>query len=241
MKTLSPPARVWSPGAPLLGAARGAAGHAGLSRADRAAPAPPVAGLRGRRDAVAATATAGQPRRIGTEHKAGTLRPCARRRVRRSIPGLRAEAAAQMPAETLPAARRPPACPLARAPPTARSARRSLRPPRPAAPPGARVGEARARALDSCSGAPERRPHHAVAPPLSRSARPSASTPCSPPLIPEPQAARGSEGTARSALVQSCLDRGPTAMDELLVLLSATGYSGGTPEKRDFGARGCVG
>ncbi|MEJ1287675.1 hypothetical protein NN561_018696 [Cricetulus griseus] len=73
MKTLSPPARVWSPGAPRLGAARRAAGHAGLSRADRAAPAPPAAGLRGRRVAVAATA--GKPRRTGTEPKAGASRP----------------------------------------------------------------------------------------------------------------------------------------------------------------------
>lgn len=122
MKTLAPPARVWSPGAPRLGAARQAVGHAGLSRADRAAPAPPAAGLRGRRGAVAAAS--GNARRTGAEHKAGAPRPCARRRVRRSVPGLRAEAAAQMPAETLPAARRP----LARLPPLAPPAARSARP-----------------------------------------------------------------------------------------------------------------
>lgn len=151
MKTLSPPARVWSPGAPLLGAARRAAGHAGLSRADRAAPAPPVAGLRGRWDAVAATATAGQPRRTGTEHKAGTSRPCARRRVRRSVPGLQAESAAQMPAETLPAAR-PLARSLARLPPLAPPAVRSARPgpqlrPAPGSARRARARSTRAREL----------------------------------------------------------------------------------------------
>lgn len=122
MKTLAPPARVWSPGAPRLGAARRAVGHAGLSRADRAARAPPAAGLRGRRSAM--VTASGDVRRTGTEHKAGAPRPCARRRVRRSVPGLRAEAAAQMPAETLPAARRP----LAHLPPLAPPAARSARP-----------------------------------------------------------------------------------------------------------------
>lgn len=191
MKTLAPPARVWSPGAPRLGAARRAVGHAGLSRADRAARAPPAAGLRGRRGAVAAAS--GKPPRTGTEHKAGAPRRCARRRVRRSVPGLRAEAAAQMPAETLPAAR-------------SRASHRSLlpplAPPAPARSSARRLGRRGARALDSCSGAPERQPHDAAAPPLSRSACLSVSSPpFSPTLLPEPLAAERDEGTPRSSQI----------------------------------------
>lgn len=226
MKTLSPPARVWSPGAPLLGAARRAAGHAGLSRADRAAPAPPVAGLRGRWDAVAATATAGQPRRIGTEHKARTSRPCARRRVRRSVPGLQAEAAAQMPAETLPAAR-PLARSLARLPPLAPPAVRSARPGPQLRPAPGSARRARARLVLGSSREAAAQRNRATFVAVCRSLGFDS-------LLPSPSSRApscpGIRGPQRAG--QSSLDRGPTAMDELLVLLSATSYSGGTPEKR---------
>lgn len=135
MKTLAPPARVWSPGAPRLGAARRAVGTRGsAARTERLRHLQP-------RASEAAGVRWPQPPGMLVEPARST-----KRELRVRAPG--GGSGARSPGS---GQRRPRRCrrrrcpPPARAPPTARSSRRSLRPPRLAAPPGAWVGEARAR------------------------------------------------------------------------------------------------